>query len=535
MVKRIIHNKKTIIWLLPLILLLALFFRFYHLQNWLSFGMDQENELLIVKNIIEKGHFPAIGLSAGDTGLYRGPFFLYVAVIPFLFFKGNPIGGAILVSSLGVLVVYLIYFLGKRMFSEKSALIAAFFYAGSFLTAFYDRQFWNPSWIPLFSIILGYLIFKVLSGNTRVLPLLFLLFGISIHAHLSLLIFFPLIIFTVFIGRKMFSKKIIILSIFLLLLTQSSLIFFDIRHNFQNSSNLVNLIFKREDQKIIFSNISGRLRILTSTFGRFYSVPLMPDLFAQSGQCNELIQYKKNPYIFETLIVILGIVMSIIILNKKGISMHSNKIKNYISANPSMTIMGGIYFLTLVSVLIYNRQVFEYHYYYLFPWIAFTLGIFSEWLILKKHGKAIFYLFISSFLISNFLTFITSQYNFSYKDKMNAINFIKQNINNQPYTLEALGECPRFGGYRYLFEHILGYPPRSSYMDSYFGWLYQTNKEYSNQSLIVLLSLIDPRDKPENISKWEKEKISFITDNKILTEGRFGRIQVLILEPFKHI
>src|SRR3989337_808761 len=89
MIKIKAGKEKAVPSLLLSILFLAVFFRFYHLSDWFSFGMDQEYEAFLVKNIVTGKHFPAIGVNAADTGLYLGPFFIYLAVIPYLLFQGN--------------------------------------------------------------------------------------------------------------------------------------------------------------------------------------------------------------------------------------------------------------------------------------------------------------------------------------------------------------------------------------------------------------------------------------------------------------
>jgi len=57
-------NRTSLI--LFIILLLAFFFRFYKLTEWFSFGMDQEYEAFLVKNIVEGNHIPLIGVNAGE-------------------------------------------------------------------------------------------------------------------------------------------------------------------------------------------------------------------------------------------------------------------------------------------------------------------------------------------------------------------------------------------------------------------------------------------------------------------------------------
>src|SRR3989338_1063879 len=112
---------------LIIILVLAFFMRFYKIHEFLFWGMDQEYEAFLVKNILTGKHFPLIGVNASDTGLYLGPIFIYFAAIPYFIFQGNPLGGAVTASSLGVITTFALYKLGKVWFSEKEGLLASFF------------------------------------------------------------------------------------------------------------------------------------------------------------------------------------------------------------------------------------------------------------------------------------------------------------------------------------------------------------------------------------------------------------------------
>src|SRR3989338_11478511 len=156
MVKRLKGTIKSQHILVAVILFLALFFRFYKLTDWFSFGMDQEYEAFLVRNIITGKHFPLIGVNAGGTGIYLGPIFIYLASLPYLIFRGNPLGWAVTASFLGVITTWLIYHIVAKLFNQKAALFSSFFYAVSFLASFYDRSFWNPSLVPLLSLLIIY-------------------------------------------------------------------------------------------------------------------------------------------------------------------------------------------------------------------------------------------------------------------------------------------------------------------------------------------------------------------------------------------
>jgi len=510
-------KSRPINYCLILIFILFFIFRFYNFSDWISFGMDQEYEAFIAKNIITGRHFPLIGVNASDTGLYLGPFFIYFASIFFAFFKGNPIGWAAIGSTLGVIVCYLVYRVGKEIFSQKVGYFASLIYAGSFLVAFYERQFWNPMLVPIFSLITGYLLYQILHKHTSKLIWLAVVFGLAIQTHLSMLIFTPLIFYVIWMRKKDILKKNIILALLVFIILQSPLIIFDIRHNFTNSRAALSLIKNFNKSTEVKSNFQQRKNLFLSSLGRFIWVPIGPDLFLESGQCKELATYRKNSYPEVIFLALVGI----------GIFIFNNAPKS------RSKIIIGILILTLAFAVLYNREIFEYYFLFFFPWLAIILGNSLDLISTRKRGSLITVILLVVFIISNLLTLFTAKFSYSYKDKLNALAFAKKYVREGNYDLEALGECTRFGGYRYLFEYYVG-KPAHSYMDSYFSWLYyeedlQTDKEVS----VILLSMIDPRDNSENIAKWQEVRLQYLSEYKLQAENKFGNIGVLILSPIK--
>lgn len=512
-------SNKTIVFLIG-ILILSFVFRFYKIHDWQFFGMDQEYEAYLVKNILTGKHFPLIGVNASDTGIYLGPIFIYFAAIPYFFSSGNPIGWAITASLIGILTTLVVYKVGRHMFSKESGLLAAFIYAGSFLVSFYDRQFWNPTPIGLFSLLIGFLLYKILNNRPKMLFGLALLFGLAVQSHLSFLIFIPLIIYVVWKRHSGFTKKIIVLSAGIFLLTQLPLIVFEFKHNFINTKAAAGLITNSKIVSPDASSWKNRNAILLGSLGRFFSVPAPADLFVESGQCKELLPFRKSSNPEGSVIILVGIAIFFWWCFKKKAGTSS-----------AVAIITGIFIATLFFIEFYNRAIFEYYLLFFFPWLAIVLGKSAEIIWHKQHGK----LFVVSALILfsglNLVTLFTSSFNYSYKDKTAAINFADDFVKDKTYSLEALGECTRFGGYRYLFEYF-GTAPSHSYMDSYFSWLYPDEINFTKQpERIVLLSLIDARTDQETVSKWEKIKIQFLADYRLVNQARSGKIQVIILAP----
>lgn len=517
------RNKKEL-FLLITILFISAFFRLYKLKEWLFFGMDQEYEALIIRNILEFKHFPLIGVNASDTGLYLGPFFIYFAAIPYFLFSGSPIGGAIFAVIIGVITTYLAYYVGSSFYNKTAGLLAAVFYGASFLTSFYDRQFWNPTPVPLLSLLIGYNLYKYSQKDITKLPLLALLFGLSLHTHLSLLIFLPLFIYLIFKNYSPNLKSLFI-SVGIFLLTIFPLILFDVRHDFINIKALFRILYFSQSS-VNVSGISERINIFLSALGRFIYTPAPIDLFYQSGQCRVLNFLQKQNLFLGTVIFLLLVIFYgkkfLTILQNKNITKHKN---------PDLFI-GVFFLLTFVFILFYNKIIFEYYFIFLFPWLAILIS--ARFTRFMKTNRGLLLISISGliFIVINGYSLLTASFSYSYLQKQSIIKYVQAEIKDNNYSLEALGECTRYGGYLYLFSHYIK-KPTTSYMENYFSWLDYDRKIEDSPKYIVLLSQIE-RELPSSIKeKWKNSEFSYLTNYNIVSQKEIGKSIIYILTDKK--
>lgn len=490
--------------------------------------MDQEYEALIVKNIVSLKHFPLIGVNAADTGFYLGPFFIYFAAIPFFLFSGNPLGWAVTASTIGVVTTLLLFKVGEQLFTKRIGLVASLFYGGSFLSVFYDRKFWNPTFVPLFSLLLGFFIYQILKGKSKPVLYLAILLGLSFSVHLSLLIFIPLIFLSLYSSKKIFKKKILIYACILFLIFFLPFVFFDLRHDFLNTKATLNLIFGRNEKLSYKSTVNERGQLFLSSLARFFWTPIYPDLSVESGQCQDLAFLKNDPYPEEFLFVLALLLIFFWYFNKATRSFKKRTIEFPYDLK-AIKLIVWIILLSLIFIVIYQRALFEYYFLYLFPWLALIFAISVDLIWRKKYGKQLAISTVVVFLVLNMATFLSTQVSYSYQEKEQAISFAKRHIVDGNYSLEAVGHCPRFGGYRYLFEYFIK-PPSSSYMDSYFAWLYEDAISQKLPERVVLLSLIDSRATKESIAAWQEEKLYFLSKYDIEAREKFGQIKIFILK-----
>ena len=150
--------------------------------------MDEEYQAFLVKNIIVNHHIPLIGVNVAGTGLYLGPFFTWISVIPYWLFKLNPLGTAWASALIGSLTAVVLFYVVKIITNKPLVgYLAGILYAVNPFLAAYDRKYWNPTLIPLLTIIWIFTLLKV-PKNRYWLLVIAGIFGIALSVHFSLLV-----------------------------------------------------------------------------------------------------------------------------------------------------------------------------------------------------------------------------------------------------------------------------------------------------------------------------------------------------------
>ncbi len=514
----IFRNVKTRINIWSVILLgilcLSAILRFYHIEQWLFFGMDQEYEALLIKNILSGSHFPLIGVNASDTGLYLGPLFIYFASIPYLLFKGNPLGGAVFASLMGVCVTYLIYLLGKRWYGYKTGLVASFIWAVSFIPVLYDRQFWNPTPIPLLSLLIYFALTNLNSGKIRFYILLGTSLGFALQSHLQAVVLFPVILFFFFQYRRQIALKGVAYFLILITLFQIPLLLFDIRHNFLNVNALKNLIISSISPGIgslFLTSFSERILVLFTMIGRIFYIRPGIDLYMENGQCKELLPYIGKTSIGVILIgcLLLGYYLFRRLRNENK-QLKDLKIPVYILVS------------TIFMLCIYKHTFYEYYFLYLLPIIILLIS-YSLSDIFQRNRKIFLITILFIIMFVSLHTILTGQMSYSFADKKKSIEFAARHIGSSDFYLDAVGGCGKYGGYRYLFEYF-GKKPTASYMDEHFSWIYGEPPKYKITRKIIF-DLYDGREGNTNLTN----SYAF-QDQQVIARAQFGTIRILVID-----
>ncbi len=238
------------------ILVLAGFFRLWNIQGYMTFLGDEGRDALMIKRILVERDFPLLGPPTSIGNIYLGPLYYYMMAVPMSISWLNPVAAAIQVAVIGILTVFLIYYLGKQWFGWVAGVVSAFLYAISPVTIYYSRSSWNPNPAPFFALLSLLGMYKA-HQSRNFLWLLLVGFGVAaaVQMHYLALILLPVVgilwLWELWskIKRKIRGKYFwggTILGAITFLTLTSPLLIFDLKYNFLNYRAVTTFFLERE-------------------------------------------------------------------------------------------------------------------------------------------------------------------------------------------------------------------------------------------------------------------------------------------------
>lgn len=205
MSKRENHNKfKTIgkfllkyriILFVAAIFLFSIFLHTFEFGLKNPFGYDQVDNAWAAKDLIINDKFPIVGMVAkANSGIYIGPLYYYIVTFFYFIFNLNPIASLVISLISSLISFWIIYYVAKKIFSSQVAIIALLLNTFNFATVIYlDGVQWPVQLIPVISLLIFYLLYRVILGEYKKIIFLAIAVGFSFHLHFTA-IFFPIII-----------------------------------------------------------------------------------------------------------------------------------------------------------------------------------------------------------------------------------------------------------------------------------------------------------------------------------------------------
>ncbi len=452
------------------IVLIAAFLRFYNLPESFVFAGDEEYQATLAQSLIKDFHIIWVGVNAAHLGFYLGPYWTYFSAFWLWLSQGNPLITGYISSIIGVLTTLSIILIGKFLFGRKTGLLAGLLYATLPLMVFLDQKYWNPTLIPLLSLLLLLSLSKI-KQNTRWLILFAAVYGLVFHTHLQLV---PLIFiagYWIYRQKIRPSKQTILLSVTAFLIMVAPLIAFDY---FRKGSNITTPLRYKE----ITSDYRNRINpvqhfpALFQALGRVWYIR-PPSINADEviTSCTNAsridnpsvaeISQRYNPPIWLSL---LGISLVLLFL------IHRNTWKK------DSHILLALFLITLSGAfLLFPGGSFEYYLLGVFPLLMFLPEILAGYL---SGLNRLIILAVFLVAILGTYTVLTNNPQFGLGVKNSLIKQVVREIGSEPFEIKQSGLCHFYEGWRYLFV-VNGKKPERSESDQGLGWLYPdeiTNK-----------------------------------------------------------
>jgi len=357
----IMSNRKETVFLI-VILFIGAFLRLYRISEYMTFLGDEGRDVIIVSRFLTDFDLMLVGPGTSIGNMYLGPLYYYMMAIPLWLFNYSPAGPSTMVAVLGVITIYMVWYITKKWFPSKGinygALVAASLYAIAPTVIIYSRSSWNPNVMPFFAFLSIYSIWKVWKEKKYWwLMLASISFAFAMQSHYLALLLAPVLgiyWFTAYLKvRKNKSvlkvfRKISILSGLVFAFLMSPLVIFDYRHGWRNFSAMSEFFTKRQ------TTVSAKpWNAIPNTWPNI--VQVMTRL--TSGH-NEVVGY------------VVAVIFVVFVL---GILLNRKKIKKGFLA-PYYLLFVWLGF-ALLGLGLYKQNIYDHYYGFFFPAPFILIGV----------------------------------------------------------------------------------------------------------------------------------------------------------------
>lgn len=493
-----------------LIIVLGLFLRLTRANDLFHFEMDEEVIAWKTQKFWRDGQPFLIG---GGTpfGVHLGPAFYYLSSIPLIFTKGNPIGWIVLTSLLSISNLYLMFLVGKTLYSETVGLIAAALWAFSFTSVMFDRHWWPLALDPLLALLTMLSLFHIMKGHAKWWIVLGLTLAFAWQADLTNLVLFIASGIVIAVRIKQDWKHIGLMA-GIIAFSLLPLVVFELRHPGANLGNLLrsDLSFERSD---LLNPVFNLIEFIPSTFASL----LIPSW--RSSNLADWYTWCKDVAASRISFPPIMMIVSSIIFLYPVISWFRKKQTSDLVV--IIFLASGITGITIFRL--FGGDLFDFYLAPLYPVFLLSVSITIVSLILKlfkpfSHVAIVTILIVLLYL--NINSFFSTSHSQSFGLKQQAVSWVIQQVGERPFVLESISRCHRYNGIRYLFM-LADNEPVMSFMDPTLSWLYDTSPAKDYPSIFVVF--VTPNDLTVNDETRYNE-----LKRRAIDSTQFGDFDVVI-------
>lgn len=406
--------------LLFLILLVSAYLRLWRIEDYMTFLGDEGRDVLVVKRMIVDHKFTLLGPTASVGGFFLGPIYYYF-MIPFLWvFNLSPVGPAVMVALFGIVTVFLVYYLGSKLFNYRVGLFSSALYALSPVIVNYSHSSWNPNIVPFFACLLIIFLYNFTQEEKKLnLFLVGCVLGIGLQLHyLFLFLAIFCVVFLFLITRKEMVKNLLLIFVGFMICF-SPFILFELRHGFTNTQMIAKFIFASNDTGFNFGNFVFNIKDVI--YRLFYRLVAENNLYLTIGSA---------------LIALYGF----------------KDLKKQITKIPYVLMI--LWLLIPVFLFgLYKKPIYDYYFGIIFPVPFILTGIGLNALIKKRILIPIALIFFLSLIFINWQArpFIY-QPNKQLAQVRNASLLVLAKALNKPFNFALITDHNSDHAYRYFFE-----------------------------------------------------------------------------------
>lgn len=498
------------------IFLFGFVLRIYRLSQLFHFTYDEEVFAFVGKRMWVNHHIPLIG---GVTPLHvhLAPYFYWLSGLILGLFNLNPLGWGIAAALIALVTMIVLWFCVRALFNKTIATLSVIFYAFSFYQNIFDRHYWGLVFNGLLSLLTILSLKQIIQRKYRYVYLLSLVLAFGFHTDPSTIVLIITSVIILFFKAHIPRGQAIV-AVCLFSLSFLPLIIFDLRHDFVNIGGINQYITEIHERKegVIHDTPISTLLFVPRALSRTLFVNQSPDLAQEYSYCPAYAVGRVNQSNAFALLITLGVLGFTLFAYFQN-TKNTEKTSLFLLLVPVVSVYFGISFYGLLL----KGDLFDHYLSTLFPLFYVLLSFVFYKLFAKQ--KYILWLVVMVFVAVNLLQLQNAYHRFGFTAKEQAVQWAIDQVNNQPFSLDVIGDCFRYNGYRYLF-YLFGDEPEKSYVDANFTYLYDHPPAAEQPKTLVVIT--NPSDF-EN-SEYFDEYHNY--EKKIVERKSFGAIEVLIID-----
>ncbi len=353
-------------------LMIASFLRLYNIPNTVQFLGDQGRDAIAVSKIFTEFNPVFIGPVTSVGNMYLGPLYYYF-MLPFLILTyPSPMGPVYAMAILGILTVFLMYYIGKQFLSERAALAASGLFGLSAVVAHNTRFSWNPNPAPIVSLFLIFFTYKAIKNDTKYWILVTVCFAILIQLHYLTLLSgagFGVVWLYQLVSKMRKNKSVkqmllnTVFAVFIFFISLTPLLLFDLKHDGLNRKAFIEILTKEDTFSGSSENSSNSI------------TKVMYGLKGRSEQIITDISIGKHVGIINIVVLCIVIITFYMHIYEKY------KQKKDVAGE---LILACFLITGILGTTFYQHNVYEHYIAYLFPVSFFVLGVSFDYLISKR-------------------------------------------------------------------------------------------------------------------------------------------------------